>query len=250
MGSTGLYGRKPALIPAGLHDLTYYTAGSLPKAPAKVAVPSVPNPGDGTLWGMQGNASYGNCGVAGLVHGQMAVASILGTKGFAPPAPEQTVSYYLDYTKGKDSGVILSQFLQFVQKQPQGMLGEMVDSYAPVKVQDIPALQYTIDAYDFAYVGITVTEGMEQASQDEQPWTLETLLSPVAGGHCIVLVGYDSQYLYGITWGAVQAIPYSTWHYIGDEAWAVISGYESKAGNDGRGINYAALKADLSKLAA
>lgn len=244
MRPVGLYGRNPALIPAGLRDLTYYAAGPLPRPPARVAVPAVAD------WGMDENDKLGCCGVAGLDHGEKAVASILGLKDVTFPTAGQIGQYYLAYTKGKDTGVALSQFLRYVQSQPGGMFSETVDAFAPVKVQDIPTLQFTINAYGFAYVGITVTQGMEAAFQYHQPWTLETLLSPVMGGHCIVLVGYDSDYLYGITWGGVIKIPYSTWHYIGDEAWAVIPGYVTQVGNDGRGISYDALKADLAKLAA
>lgn len=250
MRPVGLHGRKPALIPAGLRGLPWYAAGSLPRAPARVAVPSVPDFGDGTPWGMLGNDAKGDCGVAGLAHGQMAVASALGLGDFAPLTADQVIQYYLAYTKGADQGVVLGQFLPYVQAQPQGMFGELVDAVAPVRVSDLKTLHFVIDAYDFAYVGITVTEGMQEAFADGGPWTLETLASPVAGGHCIILAGYDSRALYGVTWGGVVEIPVATWHYIGDEAWAVISGYEAKAGGDGRGIDYAALKADLARLAA
>ena len=77
---TLLLGKRPALIPAGLRDLTYYVAGSLPKPPASVAVPSVPNPGaagGGGAWGMDGNDTKGDCGVAGLNHGFMADAALV-----------------------------------------------------------------------------------------------------------------------------------------------------------------------------
>jgi hypothetical protein len=188
---------------------------------------------------MDGNDSYGNCGVAGFAHGTMADASALKLSGFTPATAAQAVAYYLNYTKGQDSGVVLSQFLTYVHQQPQGFYGQTVDSFAPVSTSDIRTLQFSIDAYDFAYVGITVTEAMEQAYLSGKPWTLETLNSPVAGGHCIILAGYDSSALYGITWGGIVEIPYSTWHYIGDEAWAVITGSQTAAGNDGRGVNLA-----------
>lgn len=142
MRPVGLYGRKHALIPAGLRDLTYYAAGPLPTAPASVAVPTVPNPGDGTDWGMLGNDS------------------------------------------------------------------------------------------------------------NHQPWDLNAIQGSVVGGHCIPIVGYDSNYLYAITWGGVQPIAYPAWARIASEAWAVITRTQVQAGNDGRGINLAALKSDLALLAA
>jgi hypothetical protein len=242
MRPTGLYGRKPALIPAGLRDLTYYAAGALPKPPPSVTVPDVPT------WGMLGNDQYGDCGVAGLEHGQMAMASILNLNGFTAPGAQQAVQYYLGYTGGQDSGVVLSDFLRYVQGQSQGFYGELVEAYAPVTVQDIPTLQFAISAYGFAYTGISVTQGMEDAFGSGQPWDMSAVQGSSLGGHCIPLVGYDSQYLYAVTWGEVQAIAYPAWHQVAEEAWAVISGYAKAAGSDGRGISYASMEADIARL--
>ena len=61
------------------------------------------------------------------------------------------VSYYLAYTGGQDSGVVLSQFLAYVRQH--GFYGHSVAAYAPVAVHDVPTLCFAIDAYDFAYVG-------------------------------------------------------------------------------------------------
>lgn len=235
----GKFGRLPALIPAGLRDLTYYAAGPLPKAPASVAVPEVAS------WGMLGNDTYGDCGVAGAEHGFMAAASdVHQAEHF--PADQQCVNYYLTYTGGQDSGVVLSQFLAYVRQN--GYLGHTVSAYAPVAVQDIPTLQFAVDAYDFAYCGITVSQEMLQAFNDGQPWTLDNVLADPEGGHCVPVVAYDSAWLYIVTWGQIQKVAYSAWHHIADEAWAVLTGELVAAKTDGHGINLAALQADLSRL--
>jgi hypothetical protein len=235
----GKYGALPALRPVGLRDLTYYAAGPLPKPPAVVAAPSL-------AYGMDGNDQWGDCGVAGINHGLMAAAADTSqTETF--PTADQVVQYYLAYTGGDDTGVVLSDFLVYVKAN--GFLGHTVSAYAPVSVTDIPTLQFAVNAYDFAYTGIAVTEAMEQAFGQGEPWTLNDLDSPVAGGHAIPIVGYDSSWLYCVTWGQVQKIAYSAWHYIASEAWAVLSGELVAKGADGHGINLAALQADLSRLA-
>lgn len=246
----GLYGRKPALIPAQLHDLTYYFAGALPAAPASVAVPVVPAQPDGTPWGMDGNDKKGNCGIAGLNHGTMAVASALGNTHFHPANDTECLEYYAVYDGGQDNGVVLSSYLTYVSQQPNGFYGQLVEEFAPVSVSDIKTLQFSTWAYGFAYAGITVTEAMEQAFSNGEPWTQADWNSPVAGGHCVPVVGYDAANLYVVTWGQVQAVQYSAWSYIADEAWAVILNDELTAGDNGRGLNVAALKSDISKLSA
>jgi hypothetical protein len=244
-----LFGRLPALIPAGLHDLTHYAAGSLPKAPAKVAVPDL-------AWGMLGNGpdpsctvapqGVGDCGPVGLDHGFMLDAADTALKESFPDS-DQVVDYYLQYTGGQDTGVVLSQYLAYVRAKR--FYGHAVSAYAPVGVHDIPTLQFTVNAYNWAFTGITVTQGMMAATDAGQPWTLETLDSDELGGHCVIIAGYDSQYLYAVTWGMVQPIAYSAWHYLSDEAWVVMTGELASAGTDGHGIAVAALTADLDRLA-
>lgn len=239
------FGCLPGRIPVGLKELPFYVAGSLPKPPPKVEVPVVPAAADGFPWGMDGNDVYGDCGVAGIEHGFKAVDAVLNYPEQAP-SDQDIVNYYLTYTNGQDSGVVLADFLQYVQST--GFFGHTVEAYAPVAVHDVPTLTFAVDAFDFAYTGITVTNAMLQAANAGKPWDLDDLMSPVAGGHCVPLVGYDSSFLYCVTWGKIQPITYSAWHFCSTEAWAVIPGEFTAKGGDGRGINLVALKEDLAKL--
>jgi hypothetical protein len=239
-------GALPGYMPNGLFDLTWYVAGALPPAPLEVPVPVPPENADGTLWGMDGNDRYGNCGVAGVHHADMAVDLGLGQSLLSVTA-DQVVSYYETYTSGEDSGVVLADFLAYVKKT--GFYGRTLAGYAPVRIADMSTLQFTVNAYGSAYTGIQVTDLMMAASQAGRLWTAADFQNGnVEGGHCIPLVGYDSQNLYCITWGAVQAIEYSAWHLISTEAWATIWGEVPDGGLDGHGVNLAALTADLGKL--
>lgn len=235
------FGRLPGQVPVGLRDLTFYAAGPLPAAPASVAVPAVAD------WNMDQNDSLGDCGVAGIDHlFKAAAADTSETETF--PTAEQVGKYYLRYTGGQDSGVVLSDFLAYVRKHK--FYKHTISAYAPVAVHDVPTLQFAINAYDAAYVGITVSNDMMRAVQGDGPWTwtLDDLGGGVDGGHCIILCGYDSNWLHGVTWGRTIRIAYPAWHRMADEAWAVLPGELTKAGTDGHGINLAALKADLGRL--
>ena len=234
-------GCLPGVIPVGLKDLTYYMPGPLPQAPAEVEVPSV-------NWGMDGNDVYGDCGVAAINHGFMADAVIIGDIKESFPSSRQVVDYYMTYNSGQDVGVILSAFLAYVKANP--FCGHTIEAYAPAAVHDIPTLQFAINAYGFAYTGISVTQAMMNACEGTawQPWTLQDTMGEPVGGHCIPLIGYDDQFLYAVTWGGVQKITYSAWHSMSTEAWAVITGEFVAKGDDGRGINLQALQADLSRI--
>jgi hypothetical protein len=234
-------GRNPGHVPDGLRDLTWYVAGDLPAPPVRRVVPA-PGKGD---WGMDGNDRYGDCGVAGIHHGDMCVEYDTTTPRDSVTANE-VVQYYLEYTGGQDNGVVLADFLAYVKKT--GWFGHQLAGYAPVTINDMRTVQFTVNAYGFAYIGIQVTDLMMQASNAGKPWTPETFANgTVEGGHCVPVVGYGTENLYAVTWGKMQAIQYSAWHLIVQEAWAVLmSEIVAKGGN--HGLNLAALQADLSKL--
>jgi hypothetical protein len=234
-------GRRPGHVPNGLRDLTWYVAGNLPAAPVRRPVPhplAIPS-------GMDGNDQYGDCGVAGLHHGNMAVEYDTGNPTDAITAA-QLVEYYLTYTGGQDNGVVLADFLAYVQQT--GWFGQQVSAYVPVSVNDMGTLQFAVNAYGFAYTGIQVTDLMMNASNAGQPWTADTFANgTVEGGHCVPIVGYGTDNLYCVTWGQMQAIEYSAWHLIAEEAWAVLmSDVVTKGAN--HGLNLAALQADLKLL--
>lgn len=236
------FGRLPGSVPAGLKDLAYYAAGPLPRPPARVDVPSVAS------WDMLANDQVGDCGPAARVHGFMAAAADTGERENFPSA-QQVLDYYLTYTKGQDSGVVLSQFLAYVRQN--GMLGHSISAYAPVSIQDINTLLFAVNAYDSVTGGITVTQGMMTKAEETAPpwvWTMDDLTGPVLGGHAVEIVAYDSMYLYAVSWGSIAAIAYPAWCGMADEAWCAISGELTAKGADGHGINLAALQADLSKL--
>jgi len=241
-------GRLPGHVPNGLRDLTWYVAGALPVAPLSVTPPVPPEAVDGTAWGMDGNDRYGDCGVAGVNHGEMTV-DLESHTTLNPVTDDEIVQYYLTYTGGEDSGVVLADFLAYVKKT--GWFGRTLAAYAPVSISDMATLQFAVDAYGYAYTGIQVTNLMMEAFQDGEPWTAATFQEgEVEGGHCVPIVGYDSANLYIVTWGGVQAIQYSAWHLMSTEAWACIWGEVPASGLDGHGVNLAALQGDLGRLTA
>lgn len=242
MISSPKLGRLPGHVPNGLRDLTWYVAGALPAPPVRRPVP-LPGTGD---WGMDGNDTYGDCGVAGLHHGDMCVEYDTSNPRDMITA-EEIVDYYLGYTGGADQGVVLADFLAYVKKT--GWFGHQVAGYAPVTVNDMSTVQFAVNAYGFAYIGIQVTDLMMNASNEGQPWTADTFANgTVEGGHCVPVVGYGTDNLYVVTWGKMQAIEYSAWHLIVEEAWAVLMSEITAKGN--HGINLASLQSDLSRLTA
>lgn len=232
-------GALPAERPVALRALPYYVAGDLPRAPSSVAPPKFD-------WGMLGNDRYGDCGCAGIVHGIETTSYLVSTKNEKWPTDEEVVDGYLTFTHGQDSGVVLARFLEYVRTH--GFCGRKVKAYAPIEIHDVPTLQTAVWMYGFAYSGIVVTQAMQQAFSQKEAWTTDLLDSPIAGGHCVPIVGYDDQYVYVVTWGTIQAVTYSMLHQILTESWATITQEFVDAKGDGHGLALDALLADLNKL--
>jgi hypothetical protein len=228
-------------MPTGLRTLDYYAAGPLPRPPAELEVPTVAH------WGMLGNTSKGNCGVAGCEHVFMADAAVSGKKETFPDAQE-CVGYYLQYTGGQDAGVQLATFLLYVRKN--GYYGHRVEAFAPVHVNDLQTLRFATFAYGAIYLGIVVTTAMQNTFREQGVWQVATLESTVLGGHCVVGVGYDDVGIDVVTWGGIQKLTYAAWaemsRYGDTEAFALLTGELDNG--DGRNINYATLQRDLNRL--
>ena len=237
----GKLGKLAPEIPSGLNMLASYLASPLPEAPESVSVPSVSN------WDMLGNDRYGDCTFAGMVHAFMATASEEG-EAETFPTTDQTVAAYLSYTNGQDAGAVEAQLLQTWKSQ--SILDHQLVAYAPVPVSNLDEIKQVINSFGVCYIGIRVPAACETQFQQHQPWAITNTPADeqILGGHCIILVGYDSQYFYAITWGSVQKIEYNWLTQYMDEAWALITPEIAK--KDGyKGLNLDQLKADIEALA-
>lgn len=236
----GLLGKLPAKRPNGLHMLAFYQSSPLPKAPDKVNVPGVSN------WQMLGNDKYGDCTFAGIAHAMMAIAQVLGLTEKAPTT-EEVVKEYLSYTKGEDGGAVEADLLKFWQNNE--IFNGKAAAYAPTDKSDIDELKSVIATYGLAYIGIEVPSVCQEQFAHHKPWSLTHTAADnnIIGGHCIILVGYDDKYFYGITWGAVQAIEWTWLQAYMTESWAIITPEIVTKGEYGQ-MRLAELLADIEKL--
>jgi len=238
--SIGKFGKLAAVCPDGARMLAYYQNSPLPAPPDKVAVPAVPD------WGMLGNDQYGNCTFCGIAHGEICVA-FLNSLVEPLPTTQETVDAYETYTGGKDTGAVEADLLKYWQNNI--ILSGKDAAYARSDRADQLELKSIIASYGYVYIGIEVPAPCEQQFAEHKPWALTGTPADdnILGGHCIILVGYDADYFYGITWGAVQAIEWAWLQTYMDESWAVISPEIVTSGKCGD-IRLSELLADIAKL--
>ena len=212
----GKLGRLEPARPEGLHMLSFYQHNPLPKPPIVLEVPKVLN------WGMMGNDHYGDCTFAGIGHAKLSTATVLGIQE-APLSTDEVVQAYLKYTNNQDIGAVEADLLNYWKNNE--LFGGKIVAYAPTDIADQEELKSVIAAYGLAYIGVKLSSVAEEQFSQHKPWTLTgtTADQNIIGGHCIILVGYDREYFYAITWGAIQPITWIWLQSYMDESWAIIT---------------------------
>jgi hypothetical protein len=244
-------GKGDAVRPVGLHDLATYLPSGFPAPPATF----------GTLeelqqitWGMDGNDTLGDCTIAGADHVIAAANALLNTDDARPALQVLEAQYKI--LSPKDQGCVIAIVLQNWRNKglfqmPAGP--NRISQYAPFDHRNKNEFLQVIAFTGSAYLGIACPQSAQQqfAKQAQTgrlvPWTV-VKSSPIAGGHCIVAVGYTTQGLFCVSWGGVVLV---TWAFVTkycDEGWAIITEELAEKGGDTFRLDTAQLDSDLDAL--
>ncbi len=82
------------------------------------------------------------------------------------------------------------------------------------------SIKQVIATRGVAYLGVALPSVAEDQFDNGQPWSVVPGAT-IAGGHCIVGVGYDPQYLTVVTWGKTQKVTWDWWATYGFECWSL-----------------------------
>ena len=226
---------KVALDLAPLH--TYFDGGKLPAAPVKCTYSlNVDYP-------MADNNRLGCCVVAGHIHLTQAVTQENGG-AYNYPGDAATQEEYFKLTGGADTGLVESTFLQAAKNSP--ILGSQIDSFGVLDPKNVDEIKSAIYVFGGAFLGVA----LPQSAQDQFPGTWSVVPnSPIVGGHCVVAIGYDAQFVYIVTWGQVIRCTWEWFTAYVDEAYAIIYTEEVQK-NRGplEQLDITRLRADIASL--
>jgi hypothetical protein len=210
-----------------------------------------------TAWGMLLNDQLGDCTAAGILHMFLAMTTYAGDA--VAPTNADALSLYErfgynpaatqpDGSNPTDRGANEQDVLQNVTTDP--IVGEEVLLFAQVDQTDHEEVEQALATFGPLYLGILCPQSMQEqfgAGQviDYVPG------SPIEGGHCIILVGVDADYLYVVTWGQCVKMTWAFWEKYCDEAWVVVSkAWLEKNGDTPSGFNLTTLQAAFKALSA
>ena len=203
-------------------------------------------------WGIYYNNAIGDCAIAGAGHAEdlwaytfLDPSVILTTyedaTGYDPNAePDENGQ------NPTDKGTNLADFLGYWRTH--GMGGHKIAAYAHIDPDNTRVVKLAIELFGCVYIGVDLPSSAEQQFADGQPWTVVDGDS-IVGGHCVLPIAYDEDYVYVVTWAQVQPVAWSWWETYVSEVWLpVTQEWVGANGESPEGIDVAGLNADFKSL--
>ena len=245
-------GKLPAIHDARTLMFAKYKLAGLPLAPAsynsidRVGV-SLGTSDVPTLFPMDGNDQYADCGFAAGAHLQTNFAGLVGIRRIA--STDEVVQAYLKFTGGQDSGVILLHVLKEWRKN--GIMGHQIPAFTSLHRADADDVKNAILLFGGIYLGFQV---QTNAIPDFEAGKLWEPGGTDGDGHCVVSIAYRTNEQGGLelgilTWGGMVWASWDWWNQMVDEAYGILPPEAQNSAFD-PGYDYAALQRDLLLLAA
>ena len=248
-------GKKPAT--SSPHDLTFaMVTGLVPQAP----------PADTSnirllgAYRMLGNDVAGDCVFAGGCHEHMLWKRLSGTTSRVARdlftdqtalADYSAVTGYTPADPSTDQGTDVRVAMAY--RRRTGLVDvhgvrHKIAAFVSIPHTSTDKIRQGVHLFDAVGIGFQFPRSAMDQFAHGQPWTL-VAGSPIDGGHYVPVIGYDTKWLYVVTWGQIQRMAWDfAGHYL-DEAWGVLSPEFLISGKSPDGFSLLALKSYLAKLA-
>jgi hypothetical protein len=208
------------------------------------------------------NDKLGDCTCAGFWHLVQSWTAYAGTEyvptdsdalalyermGYNPNAP------LVNGENPTDGGAVEQDVLQSLADASED--GHGVVAFAQVDHTNAEEMKAALAIFGGLYVGIQCPESMQDQFANATPGLMPVISyvpgSPIEGGHCIVIVGWDGENWIAVTWGAVVQITQEFWEHYGDEAWVIVThDFIEKNGDSPTGLDVDQLVAEFKQLPA
>jgi hypothetical protein len=201
-------------------------------------------------WPMYDNDRYGCCVEAEMGH-HVEQITHFGQGATTEVTPDKVLDAYSAITgfdpekPNTDQGTVVEDALSWWRKG-DGLAGHAIVAYAAVDVSSATEVKQALNLFGGISIGFNFPASAMDQFDAGKPWDV-VKHSPLQGGHCALVGGYDATYFTCVTWGAVQKMTPAFWRQYVDEAWVVID--DEMAGNLSRyGVSLHALGEEFASL--
>jgi hypothetical protein len=203
-------------------------------------------------FGMYLNDKLGCCVAADSCHSLMVRTANSGT--IVIPTDDdclaiyETVGGYIPSDPSTDQGCDETAMCQYLETT--GLCGQKASGTAMVDPANLDHLKWTVQLFGTCRLGITVTDDMQTAFGNGQPW--DAFTGKVDGGHDVPIIKFDAQYAYVVTWGALQPVSWSLLaqsQFLQEAHAELWPDFIASTGSAPNGFDLASLQADLKAVA-
>lgn len=195
-------------------------------------------------WPMYGNDDLGDCTWAAIGHQIQAWTAYAGQERI-PDGGDIEQGYWETGTPPSatgepggptDDGRMEPKVLSYWRHNGVPNQGDSIIGYAAVNAKNVDRVKFTVANFGGAYVALALPLTAE--SQEVWEFVPDTPDNEKFswGGHAVVILGYNADFLYCVTWGFVLKMTWEFWHHYGVACYALISpdfvGQAASAGVD------------------
>lgn len=242
-------GKLPARKGAVTFKLSTYGA-SLPAAPAKGGHYNLVSDWQGML----GNDQLGDCVCAEAGHGTIYLNKL--AKQDVSITTANVVAMYSDVTgytpkdPNSDQGTDMQAAASYRRKT--GILDahgnrHKILAYLSLGAANKDNLKKAIHYFGNAGIGFQFPNYAMDEFNAGQTWHVKSG-GTIDGGHDVLACGYDSRYIYCVSWGKVIRMTWGFFLKYCDESLVYLSGEMFTGGKSLEGFDLATLQADLARL--
>ncbi|WP_141692888.1 hypothetical protein [Leifsonia xyli] len=206
---------------------------------------------------MFANDRIGDCVCAGAGHETLLWNRESGRK--VEITDKQVISMYSDITgydpkdPSTDQGTTVADAASWRRKKGlEDATGKRhrIAAYTSISPSNKTEHMQSIWLFSAVGIGFDVPRSAMVQFQNNEPWEVVQGSQPeIVGGHYVAAVGYDTKYLYVITWGKIQKMSWDFLEKYNDESFTYLSKeFLDKKGKNPEGFDLEALKLDLSRL--
>jgi hypothetical protein len=205
------------------------------------------------VWPMYGNDQWGDCVEAEIGHHEEVLTSY-GSGTAMMVTDDDVIKAYSAITgfnpndPNSDQGTVIQDAMNYWRKT--GIAGRKITAFAQVDVNDETEMKTALALFGPLSGGMNFPASAMDQFNSGRPWDIVKNDGGLEGGHCVCIVGYDSSWVYCITWGAVQKMTWAFFRKYFDELWAPISTEwaNEKTGLTPEGVDLSVIGDQFSQL--
>lgn len=243
-------GKLPARQDAIKFKLSTYEKAALPTPPKTYGHQKLI-----TTWNMYGNDQYGDCVFAGAGHEHLLWNKEAGKDVVFTDSTilegYSAVTGFNPNDPSTDNGTDMEMAAKWRRKV--GLLNakggrHKIGAYLAINKGDIDQIKKAAYRYSAVGIGIQFPASAMNQFNAGKAWTV-VKNSPIEGGHYVPVVGYNSKYIYIVTWGKVVPCSYAFIRKYMDEGIVYLSNdFLNNEGKTLEGFDLATLTKDLNSL--